>query len=67
MEEYYFIFAYSMNMRFNTVKDVTELQHCTCNFLGICTLEPIADRQEASNTQRTWGDVESVLLLYCEG
>jgi len=25
MEEYYFIFAYSMNIRFNTVKDVTEL------------------------------------------
>jgi len=21
-----------MNMRFNTVKDVTELQHCTCKF-----------------------------------
>jgi len=32
MEEYYFIFAYSMNMRFNTVQDVTELQHCTCKF-----------------------------------
>jgi len=32
MEEYYFIFAYSMNMRFNTVKDVTELQRRTCKF-----------------------------------
>ena len=52
-------------MRFNTVKDVTELYVQVS--LELCTLEPIADRQEASNTQRTWSDVESVLLLYCEG